>query len=102
MDDNSYPRYRRRDNGQTFVKGGFEYDNRWIVPYNPYLSARYAAHINVEIASTITAVKYLYKYIYKGSDRATAEAKEKTTNWTKMKQNFTLMEDMFHPLKVKT
>ncbi|MCO5594641.1 hypothetical protein L7F22_048674 [Adiantum nelumboides] len=29
------------------------------------------AHINVEVSSTIQAVKYVYKYIYKGHDRAT-------------------------------
>ncbi|MCO5586010.1 hypothetical protein L7F22_039947 [Adiantum nelumboides] len=29
------------------------------------------AHINVEVCSTIQAVKYVYKYIYKGHDRAT-------------------------------
>jgi len=28
MDENSYPVYRRRDNGRTFVKDGFVYDNR--------------------------------------------------------------------------
>ncbi len=30
----------------------------------------YQCHINVEICSNATAVKYLYKYVYKGSDRA--------------------------------
>jgi len=73
VDENSYPIYRRRDNGRTFVKSGFEYDNRWVVPYNPYLSAKYDAHINVEIATSISSVKYLYKYVYKGGDRAIAE-----------------------------
>jgi hypothetical protein len=29
-------------------------------------------HINVEVCSSITAVKYLYKYVYKGHDRALA------------------------------
>jgi hypothetical protein len=73
IDESSYPLYQRRDNGRTFVKEGFEYDNRWVVPYNPYLSSKYNAHINVEIATSITSVKYLYKYVYKGGDRATAE-----------------------------
>jgi hypothetical protein len=51
---------------------GFVFDNRWVVPYNPYLTMRYQCHINVEVCSSITAVKYLYKYVYKGHDRALA------------------------------
>jgi hypothetical protein len=43
------------------------------VPYNPFLSKKYNAHINVEVCSSISAVKYLYKYVYKGHDRALAE-----------------------------
>jgi hypothetical protein len=39
------------------------------VPYNLYLSTKYHAHINVEICTTIKAVKYLYKYVYKGHDK---------------------------------
>jgi hypothetical protein len=49
---------------------GFVFDNRWVVPYNPYLSMWYKCHINVEVYSSITVVKYLYKYVYKGHDRA--------------------------------
>jgi hypothetical protein len=48
-------------------------DNRWVVPYSPYLCAKYDAHINVEICSSVTAVKYMYKYVYKGHDRAVVE-----------------------------
>lgn len=40
-------------------------DNKWIVPYNPYLSTKYNCHLNVEICNAVTAVKYLYKYVYK-------------------------------------
>ena len=64
-----YPLYRRRNNGQTIVKGNNILDNRWIVPYNPYLCQKYDCHINVEICSSICSVKYLYKYVYKGPDR---------------------------------
>jgi hypothetical protein len=49
------------------------YNNRWIVPYNPYLIRRYKAHINVEVCITVQAVKYIHKYVYKGRDRATLE-----------------------------
>jgi len=45
-------------------------DNRWVVPYNPYFLRMFNCHINVEVCSSIKAVKYLYKYIYKGHDRA--------------------------------
>jgi hypothetical protein len=69
IESNGYPKYRRRENGQTLTINKYEIDNRWIVPYNPYLSLNYNCHINVEICSTITAIKYLYKYIYKGHDR---------------------------------
>jgi hypothetical protein len=34
-------------------------------------------HINVEICSSIKAVKYLFKYIYKGHDRASVSVTEK-------------------------
>jgi len=31
----------------------------------------YSAYINVELYASIVAVKYIYKYIYKGFDRTT-------------------------------
>jgi hypothetical protein len=46
------------------------WDNRWIVPYNLHLATKYHAHINVEICLSISAVKYMYKYVYKGPNRA--------------------------------
>nr|XP_045087172.1 uncharacterized protein LOC109751715 [Aegilops tauschii subsp. strangulata] len=66
----SYPVYRRRDNGRQAKVRGKMLDNRWVVPYNPYLLQMFNFHINVEVCSSIKAVKYLYKYIYKGHDRA--------------------------------
>ncbi|OWZ02210.1 Helitron helicase [Phytophthora megakarya] len=45
--------------------------NKWIVPYNPYLSQKYNCHINVEVCATNKAVKYVFKYVYKGSEMAT-------------------------------
>ncbi|KAG7986452.1 hypothetical protein I3843_03G080700 [Carya illinoinensis] len=64
-----FPIYRRSNNGRTARIRGHDLDNRWVVPYNPYLVAMFDCHINVEICSTIKAVKYFYKYIYKGHDR---------------------------------
>ncbi|POS82038.1 hypothetical protein EPUL_005234, partial [Erysiphe pulchra] len=51
--EGSYTEYARLDNG---VRWGSE---------------RFMAYINVEIAGGVRAIKYLAKYIYKGSDRAT-------------------------------
>ncbi|KAI5449084.1 hypothetical protein NCC49_005354 [Naganishia albida] len=70
MEQDGYPKYRRRDNGRVIEKGRFVYDNRHVVPHNPGLSRRYNCHINIEITTGIKAVKYIYKYIYKGEDRA--------------------------------
>lgn len=60
----------RRENGRVVTKGQHELDNRWVVPYSPYLAQKYNAHINVEVCATIKSVKYVYKYILKGYDRA--------------------------------
>ena len=74
--DDSYPQYRRRspkDGGRTVIKRikgeDVTVDNSFVVPYNPFLSLRYKAHINVEVVYSVQAVKYLYKYITKGQDR---------------------------------
>ena len=67
FNNKGYPLYRRRENGKKILtKNGVELDNGWVVPYNPYLAVKYNAHINVEICTTVMAVKYLYKYVYKG------------------------------------
>ena len=66
---------RRPDNGRTFQRspGGFVYDNRWVIPYNPYLAKRFDAHINVEVSAGVHCVKYLFEYVYKGPDRTAVE-----------------------------
>src|SRR5436305_3994522 len=70
-DNNGYPIYRRRDVGHFInTRDGF-LDNRWVVPHNVNLVTKYNAHINVEICRSILSIKYLYKYVYKGHDRAT-------------------------------
>ena len=78
--EDGYPLYRRRDTGQAFTvtvgsSGASSVaiiDNQRVVPYSPYFSLRYKAHINVEVCGSVKAVKYIHKYIYKGGDRATA------------------------------
>ena len=71
-EDRPYPVYRRRApdaGGQQVEHRGRLVDNRWVVPYSPLLSLRYACHINVEICCSVESVKYLFKYVYKGHDR---------------------------------
>ena len=71
--DDGYPLYRRRSaakGGQTTTlplkinnkKQNYTVDNRWIVPYNPFLSRAFKCHINVEFSSSVRSVKYICKY----------------------------------------
>jgi len=71
--DDAYPKYRRRE-GKIYEKGQ---SNQYVVPYNKYLLKRYNAHINVEICTSFSAVKYLFKYIYKGYDCAHVQFTER-------------------------
>ncbi|KAG7957667.1 hypothetical protein I3843_11G187300 [Carya illinoinensis] len=75
-----FPLYKRSNNGVIARIRGKDLDNWWVVPYNPYLVSKYNCHINVEICSTVKAVKYLYKYIYKGHDRVTFNIISKENN----------------------
>jgi hypothetical protein len=73
MDDDGYPKYYRPNDGRSYDVGGYMVDNSWIVPYNPYLSAKYDCHINVECAVSLGVFKYAFKYIHKGGDLASIE-----------------------------
>ncbi|XP_026384262.1 uncharacterized protein LOC113279821 [Papaver somniferum] len=65
----AYPVYQRRDDGNTIqMSKKFIADNRFVVPYNPWLLQKYDCHINLEVCFTVQSVKYLYKYVYKGPD----------------------------------
>ena len=69
--EDSYARTRRCDTGQTIHTGQnnrYQVDNRWVVCHNKYLIWKYRCHINVESISSVKAVKYIYKYVYKGHD----------------------------------
>ena len=37
--------------------------------YNFYLSIKYNAYINVKIYANVKTCKYIFKYVYKNSDR---------------------------------
>jgi hypothetical protein len=73
INDDGYPVYKRNSEDHFVNEKNQRIDNSMIVPYNPYLSQKYDCHINVEVCSTVKAVKYIHKYIFKGEDRATLE-----------------------------
>lgn len=77
MENDSFPLYKRPNNGRTVIKPSstnrgqiVEMDNRWVVPFSPKLLLKYNSHINVEVCSSIKAVKYIMKYPIKGHDVA--------------------------------
>ena len=74
--EGAYPLYRRRapeDGGHTHQTKHRTIDNRFIVPYNPYLIYKFNAHVNVEVCATVKAYKYIFKYIHKGPDKTTVQ-----------------------------
>ena len=48
----------------------YKVDNRWVVPYNPFLLRALGVHCNVEICMSIKAIKYVIKYVHKGNDQS--------------------------------
>ena len=48
-------------------------DNRWVIPYSPYLLLAMECHINMELTFNIRSIKYIHKYLYKGHDCTTME-----------------------------
>ena len=81
INEDNYPSYRRRNRFQFTNKNGEkQYGDQWVVPYSPYLTLKYNAHINVEICNSITAVKYLYKYVFKGHDKVSVIIQEDDDN----------------------
>jgi hypothetical protein len=76
IEENGYPTYKRTGT-HTYVKmigdNVVEFDSSWVVPYNPYLLGKLDCHLNVEICSSVTSIKYIHKYCFKGNDRSSAE-----------------------------
>jgi len=70
--DNAQNNSQKNEGGHTFHNTitNVRLDNQCVATYNPYLLLKYNCHINVEICNSISSVKYLYKYVYKGDDNA--------------------------------
>ncbi|GFT68522.1 putative DNA helicase [Trichonephila clavipes] len=82
-----YPLYRRRStkDGGKYIKlkvlyNTIDVDNRWVVPYSPLLLKTYNAYINVEYCNSAKAIKYVCKYVNKGSYMAVFGVKNTTAS----------------------
>ncbi|XP_013705031.1 uncharacterized protein LOC106408890 [Brassica napus] len=83
IDKSGYVLYRRRRNeNESVVKNGAPLNNTFVVPHNVKLLKKYEAHINVEWYNRTSAVKYIFKYITKGVDRASAVIEKENTTTT--------------------
>ncbi|KAF3623078.1 hypothetical protein FXO38_30935 [Capsicum annuum] len=72
FDADGFPIYRKRNTATQVKKNNVLLDNRYVVPYNRNLIVKFDAHKNIELCNYLRSVKYLFKYVNKGSDRATA------------------------------
>ncbi|KAH7705439.1 hypothetical protein AAVH_27360 [Aphelenchoides avenae] len=65
--------YARPDNGRTYNFGSVDrpvlVTNRDVSSYCPRLLKLFECHVNVDLCFGSNAIKYLYKYCYKGYDR---------------------------------
>ena len=103
MSEDGHIVYRRRrvDHGGNIMDGvkvtGLRHlvtlSSRWCVPYNPWLILKYGCHINVEIVHSVSAVKYLYKYILKGPDRVIVKAVNDDDDGSNQKDEITKFSD---------
>ncbi|XP_077242072.1 uncharacterized protein LOC143882480 [Tasmannia lanceolata] len=88
IDINGFANYRRRNDGRNATVRRQEIDNRWVVPYNRALLLKYNSHINVELCARTKVIKYLFKYLHKGSDRATIVLEPNSTSAIQPTVNF--------------
>ncbi|XP_071694373.1 uncharacterized protein [Rutidosis leptorrhynchoides] len=68
FDKDGFFHYRRRNLGISADKKICSLDNGYVVPYNRLLCLQFHAHINVEWCGWTMLIKYLFKYISKGTD----------------------------------
>ena len=83
--EGGYPVYRRRSEKDGGIickmerkKEIWNVDNSWVIPYNPLISLLFDAHVNFEVVLSVVSVKYLYKYVTKGPDRAIFKVERET------------------------
>ncbi|KAK3242118.1 hypothetical protein CYMTET_48165 [Cymbomonas tetramitiformis] len=69
--DNGFIELKRREGPQ--IRSGWTAGDEFVVAYNVWMLFKYKTHINVEIAAKVSVIAYLYKYLFKGGDRARYE-----------------------------
>ncbi|XP_074318232.1 uncharacterized protein LOC141655028 [Silene latifolia] len=74
VDGDGYPIHKRSKKGVTVIKDDVPLGNDFVILYNSQLLLKYRAHINVEWCNQSRSIKYLFKYINKGSDRVTKQS----------------------------
>ncbi|GJS51633.1 DNA helicase [Tanacetum coccineum] len=80
IDKNGFVHYKRRNTDVTTTRQNIKLDNSYVVPYNKKLLTTFYAHINVEYCGWSMLIKYLFKYISKGTDRVVARISRNGTN----------------------
>jgi hypothetical protein len=93
IDEEGFPIYRRRNDGRTIEKNKIMLDNQYVVPDNVDLLVKYQSHLNVEWCNRSQSIKYLFKYINKGSDRATIILQENLSNTTNDQRQSNIVVD---------
>ncbi|XP_071740513.1 uncharacterized protein [Rutidosis leptorrhynchoides] len=73
FNNNGCAHYKRRRSSITIRKLNTDLDNTYVVPFNRALCLTFHAHINVEYCGWSMVIKYLFKYISKGTDCVAAK-----------------------------
>lgn len=92
--ENGFPLYRRRRTSDTVSKNGVLLDNGFVVPHNIDLVVKYDCHINVEKTNRDKCIKYLCKYMHKGTDRSTVSVEGRNTSSNNDVANRTAVDEI--------
>ena len=61
MDNGDTATMKQGNSNNEFVET--QIDNRYIVPYNPYLLMKYDCHICVDLVTANAVIAYIYKLL---------------------------------------
>nr|GEU99212.1 DNA helicase [Tanacetum cinerariifolium] len=89
IDKNGFVHYKRRNTDVTTTRQNIKLDNNYVVPYNKKLLTTFYARINVEYYGWSMLIKYLFKYISKGTDCVVARISTNGTNVSELRASTT-------------